>query len=120
MAYFAQINADSIVDQVVRVANSVIIDNDGKESEQLGIEFCQSLYGKDTTWLQTSYNTTIRRNYAGIGYSYDADRDAFIPPQPFPNWLLDEDTYLWQPPIPMPEDGQQYRWDEDAGDWVLI
>jgi len=62
----------------------------------------------------------LRKNYAGIGFTYDADRDAFIPPKPYDSWVLDEDTCLWVAPIPMPEDGEAYTWDEDAGDWVAV
>ena len=79
-------------------------------------------------WLQTSYNThggvhansgvPLRKNYAGVGFSYDAVRDAFIPPQPFDSWVLDESTCLWNPPISMPNDGAVYSWDEDALAWV--
>ena len=71
------------------------------------------------TWVQTSYNRTIRKNYAGIGFTYDADRDAFIPPQPFPSWVLDEDTCLWVAPIAYPAEGD-HVWDEQAGDWVEV
>ena len=70
------------------------------------------------TWVQTSYNGNIRYNYAGIGYSYDATRDAFIPPTPYPSWVLDEDTCLWVAPVPYPEDNKEYTWDEDSQNWV--
>lgn len=129
MAHFAQINADSIVEQVICVANSVIIDSDGKESEQLGIEFCQSLYGKDTTWLQTSYNGTIRRNFAGVGVQYYAPQDVFLPPKPYPSWVLNEQTLEWEAPVAPPvylEDyymgdgtGSQYYWDEEKLSWMM-
>ena len=86
----------------------------------------------DTTpgeWLQTSYNTKggehpegrpLRKNYAGIGYTYDAARDAFIPPQNFPSWILNEDTCLWEAPIPFPNDGNHHEWDEELGDWIRV
>lgn len=79
------------------------------------------------TWIQTSYNTSagqhpegrpLRKNYAGIGYTYDAQRDAFIPPKPFPSWVLNEDTCLWDSPVPYPNDGDRYRWDESTQSWV--
>lgn len=79
------------------------------------------------TWVQTSYNThagqhpegrPLRKNYAGIGYTYDAQRDAFIPPKPFPSWVLNEDTCLWDSPVPYPNDGDRYRWDESTQSWV--
>ena len=82
MAHFARIEG-GLVQQVIVVNNDVIQNDDGNEQESLGLTFCQSLYGADTTWVQTSYNGTIRKNYAGIGYTYDASRDAFIPPKPF-------------------------------------
>lgn len=80
-------------------------------------------------WIQTSYNTKggqhpegrpLRKNYAGVGYTYDAQRDAFIPPQSFPSWVLNEETCLWDAPIPMPSDGKYYQWDEQAGNWIEL
>jgi hypothetical protein len=70
------------------------------------------------TWIQTSYNANIRKNYAGIGFTYDEDRDAFIPPKPYDSWVLDEETCIWVAPVQMPSDGTDYDWDEQAGDWV--
>ena len=118
MAHFAQLT-EQIVTQVIVVANEELL-LDGIESETKGIEFCQSLFGGD--WKQTSYNGNIRKNYAGIGYTYDSDRDAFIPPQPFPSWTLVEETCRWEAPTPMPTlvDGKSYRWDETALTWVEI
>lgn len=72
------------------------------------------------TWVQTSYNGNIRYNYAGIGYTYDEGRDAFIPPKPFDSWVLNEETCLWEAPIPYPNDGLVYSWDETSGDWVEV
>jgi len=71
-------------------------------------------------WIQTSYTGAIRKNYAGIGYTYDKARDAFIPPKPFESWLLNEDTCLWDAPVAMPDDGQMYTWNEETTDWDLI
>ncbi len=116
MAHFVRLNENSIVVQSIVIHNNELID-DGVESEAKGISFCQSLF-PDTTWIQTSYNGRIRKNYAGIGYTYDASRDAFIPPTPYPSWLLDETTCQWVSPVPMPDDGAVYRWDEAAGEWV--
>lgn len=118
MAHFAELSADNIVTQVIVVANAELL-VDGVESEAKGIDFLQSLYGH-RNWKQTSYNGNQRYNYAGIGFTYDAARDAFIPPQPFASWALDEATCRWVAPVPMPADGGPYRWDEDAGAWVAI
>ncbi len=93
MAHFAQLDESNNVLQVIVVNNNELLDN-GIESEAKGIEFCQSLFGGN--WVQTSYNNNFRKNYAGIGYYYDETRDAFIPPKPLGNWLLNEDTCRWE------------------------
>lgn len=113
MAHFAQIE-NGIVTQVISVANEELLDN-GVESEAKGVAFCVNLLGGD--WKQTSYNNRIRKNYAGVGYTYDEGRDAFIPPQPYPSWGLNEDTCLWEAPVPMPTDAI-YFWDEPTTSWV--
>lgn len=115
MAYFAQLNDENIVTQVIAVANEELLDN-GIESEAKGIAFCQSLLGGN--WKQTSYNNRIRKNYAGIGYTYDSTRDAFIPPKPYPSWVLNEDTCLWGSTVSYPTDGNLYRWDEETLTWI--
>jgi hypothetical protein len=120
MAHFAQLSNDNTVSQVIVVNNADTIDQDGNESEAIGIAFCQTLLGADTSWRQTSYNAKIRKNYAGIGFTYDEDLDAFIPPKPFPSWSLDSQTCQWKPPIPYPTDGERYQWDEDELAWLLI
>jgi len=114
MAHFAQIS-EQIVTQVIAVANEELLDN-GTESEAKGIAFCQSLF--DGEWKQTSYNGRIRKNYAGIGYTYDEGRNAFIPPQPFPSWTLVENTCQWTAPVAYPTDGKIYTWDEATASWV--
>lgn len=119
MAHFAEINADGIVQRVVVVANAELLDANGVESEQKGVAFLQSLYGPGT-WVQTSYNATRRKNYAGVGFSYDSARDAFVPPKPFTSWVLDEATCRWIAPIPMPTDGKRYTWDEQAQSWAQL
>lgn len=112
MAHFAKVNS-GIVEQVI-VAEP---------------EFFQTFVDSSPgEWIQTSYNThggvhthggtPLRKNYAGIGYSYDSARDAFIPPKPYPSWLLDEDTCLWNAPVAMPQDGKRYQWDEATTSWV--
>lgn len=120
MAHFAELDSNNLVLRVVVVGNKDCQTADGEESETIGIAFCRSLFGANTSWVQTSYNGNIRRKFAGIGDSYDAQRDAFIAPQPFPSWVLNEDTLAWEAPIPMPNDGQLYEWDENVGDWVLV
>ena len=109
MAHFAEIDETNTVLQVIVVSNNELLDH-GLESEAKGIAFCQSLFGGN--WVQTSYNGNMRKNYAGIGFTYDLVRDAFIPPKPFNSWVLDEDTCQWQPPVPYPAEGGPYIWDE--------
>jgi hypothetical protein len=116
MAHFAKIGLNNIVTDVLVVANRETMDSTGVEHESIGVEFLKNLTGHET-WIQTSYNGNIRKNYAGIGYTYDSQRDAFIPPQPFPSWLLVEDTCQWAPPIPMPTEGGPYEWDETTQSW---
>lgn len=119
MAHFAQLDENNVVLQVIVVNNSDIM-VDGQESEAKGIAFCQSLFGPNTRWVQTSYNGNIRKRYAGVGYSFDEQRDAFIPPQPYPSWTLDPETCDWVAPIPMPNDGDWYMWDESTQSWVKV
>jgi hypothetical protein len=116
MAHFAELDENNIVLQVIVVNNSELMDG-GSESEAAGIAFCQSLF-PNTTWVQTSYNGNFRKNYAGFGYTYDAARDAFISPQPYPSWLLNENTCQWDAPVARPVDGGLYFWDETNQIWV--
>lgn len=118
MAHFAQLDENNVVTQVIVVHNNDC-QIDGVESEDAGILFCKQLFGADTQWKQTSYNGNMRKNYAGIGYTYNSVRDAFIPPQPFQSWVLDDATCQWNAPTPMPTDGQMYSWDEATTSWVL-
>lgn len=118
MAHFAELDGDNVVLRVVVVNNDDIRDAHGNESEEIGRQFCHNLFGG--AWVQTSYNGNIRKNYAGIGYTYDAGRDAFIPRQPFASWTLEEATCQWQAPVPYPQDGKFYRWDEDQTQWVEV
>jgi hypothetical protein len=118
MAYFAKLDENNVVLEVLSVHNNELL-QDGVESEAKGIQFLVDWSGGYTNWKQTSYNGRIRKNYAGIGYTYDAARDAFIPPQPFPSWTLDEDTCFWKYPVPIPTDGQRYQWDEPTTSWVV-
>lgn len=115
MAHFAKME-DNIVTQVIVVDNSDILDESNNESEALGIKICQDLLGG--TWVQTSYNGNIRKNYAGIGYTYDSSRDAFIDPSPYASWVLNETTCKYEAPIAYPSDGKHYKWNEETTNWV--
>jgi len=115
MAHFARIDENNVVTQVIVVANKDTADANGNEVESIGVAFCQKLFGG--TWVQTSYNGNIRKNYAGVGYTYDADIDAFVPPKPYASWVLN-DVAQWEAPVAMPDDGQMYSWDEDSQSWV--
>lgn len=114
MAHFAQLDGNNLVTQVIVVDNADILDGDGNESEAIGVSFCQALLGANTVWKQTSYNGNFRKNYAGIGFTYDAARDAFICPKPHNSWTLNESTCQWEAPLAYPDDGIAYYWDEDA------
>jgi len=129
MASFAKIGLNSKVIAVISVNNEILKDSSGVEREELGIQFLNELYGWPI-WKQTSYNTVggvhllggtpFRKNHAGIGYTYDEDRDAFIPKKPYNSWILNEQTCLWESPIPMPSDGQKYQWNEQIQNWEVI
>ena len=123
MAHFAELNeeyTDSGVQNYVTrvvVVNNDVITIDGSEQEQAGIDFLTGLYS-NSLWKQTSYNNNFRKNYAGIGYRYDQTKDAFIAPKPYPSWLLDDDTCRWDTPVPYPDDGKMYRWNEPTTSWI--
>ena len=116
MAHFCELDSDNNVLRTVVINDADCLDSDGNESESVGVSFCQSLFGADTTWKQTSYNSNFRKNYGGIGYSYDASRDAFIPNKPYPSWVLNETTCRYEAPIDEPSDKDTvaYYWDEDV------
>ncbi len=120
MAHFAKLNQNNIVIEVNVVDNENLLDANGIEREELGIAFLEPWNTPGTYWKQTSYNATFRKNYAGVGYTYDGVRDAFIEPQPFPSWVLNETTCCWEPPVPYPTDGKGYTWDEATTSWVEI
>jgi hypothetical protein len=105
MSHWAEIDENNIVLRV-------LVGNNSEADE--GEAFMNSLGG---TWVKTSYNGTIRKNYAGVGMSYDAERDAFIPPKPFPSWILNEEICRWEAPVAYPTDGIMYKWDEETTDW---
>jgi hypothetical protein len=121
MAHFAKINVNT--NQVVHISvvdNWNIVDGEGNEVESIGIAYLESVHGSDSNfiWRQTSYNNNMRKNYAGVGMTWDAGRDAFISPKPFNSWTLNEDTCRWDSPTPMPNDGKMYSWNEETLSWV--
>jgi hypothetical protein len=99
-------------DRVIRV---IVVSNDLEPNVE---QWCSDTYGG--YWKQTSYSGSFRKNFAGIGYTYNADLDAFVPPKPYPSWVLDDATCQWKAPVPMPQDGELYEWDEAAGEWVVV
>jgi hypothetical protein len=115
MAHFAEINEENIVTQVIVVHNNELL-NGLEESEEKGINFCESLFGH-RNWVQTSYNNNIRYNFAGIGFTWDPDNNAFYAPQPFSSWSLNE-NYKWEAPIPYPDNEKAYSWNEESQEWV--
>lgn len=125
MAHFAQLNQDNVVIEVIVVDNAVIDDLPFPDSEPPGVVFCQSLFGAETRWVQTSYNSSFRYNYAGVGFVFDPTASpfgAFIPLQPYPSWALNPATFVWEAPVPMPTrpwptDVVTYTWDELAVAW---
>lgn len=116
MAHFAKLDENNVVTQVIVVSNQDTSDALGVEKEHIGAAFCEKLFGGN--WKQTSYNAKFRKNYAGIGYSYNEELDAFVPPKPYSSWILNEETAQWEPPAPMPNDGQMYHWDETNITWI--
>ena len=115
MAHFAELDANNVVLRVIVVGNKDTADAMGVEKEHIGAAFCERLLGG--RWVQTSYNANIRKNYAGIGYTFNESIDAFVPPKPFPSWLLNETTAQWQTPVAMPSDGKMYSWNEATVSW---
>jgi hypothetical protein len=123
MAHFAKINSENVVDQVV------VVHNNDAPDEASGIAFLNTLFG-DANWVQTSYNTAggqhrlggtpLRKNYAGVGYIYDQNLDAFYAPKPYASWILDEATCVWQAPVSMPTDDKNYYWDEPTVSWKVV
>lgn len=117
MAYFAQLDNDGTVLQVISISNTDAPDPAPTNSEPLGQAFIANVLGLPGEWRQTSYNGNFRKQYCGPGYRYDADADVFISPQPFPSWTLDT-NHDWQPPTPQPSGGGPWRWDEESLSWV--
>ena len=140
MAYFAKLN-NNVVERVESVSNNVLLEEQldennnviyvGVEQESKGVEFLKTLYKEpNAVWKQTSYNTSggvhklggtpLRKNYASIGYTYDEDRDAFIAPKPYNSWIFNEDTCLWEAPSAMPDDDNNYTWNESTTTWDIV
>jgi hypothetical protein len=130
MASFAKLNSENMVTTVVSVVNEVLKDSNGIEQEAMGVQFLKNLYNEpNAIWKQTSYNThggihnnggtPFRKNHAGKGYTYDENRDAFIPPKPYNSWILNEETCNWNAPIPYPQDENIYTWNEETQSWTL-
>ena len=127
MAHFAKLGTGNIVERVE------VVSNDIATTEQAGVDFLNNLYKTRDVWKQTSYNSTIRKNFAGIGFTYDQTRDAFIPPKPYNSWVLVEETCRWKAPVDYPETYTQnltdeqgnpakdrYYWNENKVNWELI
>jgi hypothetical protein len=117
MSHFARIDKDNIVQSVHVIDNENLLNEQGKEEEDFGIAYLNKIHGVGFTWVQTSYNGNLRKNYAGIGFTYDSERDAFIPPQIYDSWTLNEDTCQWEAPISYPDDDKMYSWNEETQTW---
>jgi hypothetical protein len=118
MAHFAKLDANNIVLEIHVVDNDKLLDENNVEREEIGVAFLVQWSGGYTNWKQTSYNSNFRKNYAGVGYSYDSERDAFIPLKFYNSWVLNETTYQWEAPVPYPNDDKEYLWDEATTLWV--
>lgn len=126
MAHFAKLDANNKVIEIIVVNNEVIYNLPFPESESIGIEFCKSLYGQDTVWKQTSFNSNFRQSYATIGGLYLEEYDCFVSPKPYPSWIYDVNTLMWIPPTPMPSipEGANpittfFTWDENTTSWIM-
>ena len=115
MAHFAKLGIGNVVERVE------VVSNDIATNEQAGIDFLNNLYGTNDVWVQTSYNGTFRKNFAGKGHYYDSKRDAFVElPKPYPSWQLNDTTCKWEPPTAYPSDGNPYKWNETNKSWDLL
>ena len=118
MAHFAELNDENIVVRVYVVPNEDIKDSNGIESEVIGKNFLQNIFGG--RWVQTSYNSTFRSKFAGTGDIYDEERNAFISPSQYPSWILNEETFCWEPPVPEIQDGIKRKWNEETISWIEV
>jgi hypothetical protein len=114
MAHFAKLGVGNIVLRVT------VVSNDIATTEQAGVDFLNNLHNTNDVWIQTSYNGNIRKNFAGIGYTYNQTRDAFTAPKPFNSWILNETTCLWEAPVAYPDDDNRYTWNETNKSWDLV
>tara|TARA_B100000214_G_scaffold374323_1_gene356745 strand:- start:408 stop:755 length:348 start_codon:yes stop_codon:yes gene_type:complete len=114
MAYFVKLGVGNIIEK------SVVVSNDIATTEQAGIDFLNDLYGSRDVWKQTFIDGSQRKNFAGIGYTYNQNKDAFISPQPYPSWILNEDTCIWEAPQEYPDDDKKYLWNEQTTSWKEI
>ena len=119
MASFAKIGLNNKVIEVLSVHNNELLDSNGVEQENIGVDFLTKLTGW-AIWKQTSYNNNFRKNHAGIGFTYDEDRDAFISKKPFASWILNETTCQWEAPSAYPDDGEKYTWNESTTTWDIV
>lgn len=123
MAHYAELDENNVVKQVLYIDNKHILDENGNESEELGIAQCkEGLNNPNAKLIKTSYNNNIRVRYAGAGFSYDETLDAFIPPKPYPSWVLNTTTFHWDPPTPLPQTKLEngfYLWNEDTQNWIV-
>lgn len=118
MAHFVKLDENNIVTEVHVVSNDDIMNLEFPASEPVGIQFLKNIFGSDTVWKQTSYNSNFRFRYAGIDYIYDESKDVFLTPKYYDSWVLNEQTLSFQPPIAYPTDGKLYMWDETTTSWV--
>ena len=114
MAYFVKLGVGNIIEKSVVISDEIAI------TEQAGVDFLNNLYGSRDTWKQTFTDGSERKNFAGIGYGYNQDKDAFIPPQPYSSWILNEDTCIWEAPKEYPDDNKKYLWNEQTISWEEI
>jgi hypothetical protein len=125
MAHYARVNSENIVTYVTPIPNEMITDENGVEHEEWALDHLYSTIPDSVgdRWIQTSYNNNFRVRYAGLGYTWNEELNAFIPPQPYASWILNEETVDWEAPIPMPEvveGGPLYTWDEELGNWKPV
>lgn len=120
MAHFAKLNDLNIVETVIVVDNINLMSQENIEQEEIGIQYLKNIFGENTKWVQTSYNSNFRVRLAQIGFSYDEEKNAFISPKPFNSWIFSNELVDWVPPIEYPNDGNYYNWDEDTLSWIIL